>query len=59
MYDTLDRITPHQVQTLSHQPKRDLFWLPLGAALLLLTLYHSLAWWLLQRTTRVSTTEAA
>lgn len=59
VYDTLDRITPHQVQTLSHQPKRDLFWLPLGAALLLLTLYHSLAWWLLQRTTRVSTTEAA
>lgn len=59
VYDTLDRITPHQVQTLSHQPKRDLFWLPLGAALLLLCLYHSLAWWLLQRTTRVSTTEAA
>ena len=36
VYATLDQITPHKVQTFSHQPKRDLFWLPLGAALLLL-----------------------
>ena len=43
VYATLDRITPHQVKTLSHQPKRDLFWLPLGAAVSLLTLYHLLA----------------
>jgi len=28
---------------LSHQPKRDLFWLPLGAALLSLLLSHTLA----------------
>ncbi len=40
VYATLDRITPHQVHTLSHQPKRDLFWLPLGVGLLLLALYQ-------------------
>ena len=40
VYATLDRITPHQVKTLSHQPKRDLFWLPLAAAISLLALYH-------------------
>ncbi|MDF3935559.1 vWA domain-containing protein, partial [Pseudomonas citronellolis] len=38
VYATLDQITPHKVKTFSHQPKRDLFWLPLGAALLALTL---------------------
>ncbi|AIG01103.1 von Willebrand factor type A domain-containing protein [Pseudomonas fluorescens] len=43
VYATLDRLTPHQVKTLSHQPKRDLFWLPLAAALSLLALYHLLA----------------
>jgi Ca-activated chloride channel family protein len=43
VYATLDRITPHQVQTLSHQPKRDLFFWPLGAAIGLLALYHLLA----------------
>jgi Ca-activated chloride channel family protein len=43
VYTTLDRLTPHEVQQLSYQPKRDLFWLPLGAALLLLSLVHSLA----------------
>ncbi|XBG32326.1 VWA domain-containing protein [Pseudomonas sp. 13.2] len=42
VYATLDRITPHRVKTFSHQPKRDLFWWPLGA-LLLLALGHSLA----------------
>lgn len=52
VYATLDQITPHQVKTLSHQPKRDLFWWPLGAALLLLLLSHSVAavsGWLMQR----------
>ncbi|TDF84333.1 VWA domain-containing protein [Pseudomonas sp. H9] len=52
VYTTLDQITPHQVKTLSHQPKRDLFWLPLGAALLLLLVSHgvaALSAWLLQR----------
>lgn len=40
VYDTLDRLTPHQVKTLSHQPQRELFYWPLAAALLILVLYH-------------------
>lgn len=40
VYSTLDRLTPHQVKTLSHQPQRELFYWPLGAALALLALYH-------------------
>ena len=40
VYSTLDRLTPHQVKTLSHQPKRDLVWWPLGASIALLALYH-------------------
>ncbi|SDZ48671.1 VWA domain-containing protein [Pseudomonas sp. NFIX28] len=44
VYATLDRLTPHQVKTFSHQPQRELFWLPLAAALGLLALYHLLAW---------------
>lgn len=40
VYATLDRITPHQVNTLSHQPKRELFYWPLAAALGVLVLYH-------------------
>lgn len=43
VYATLDRITPHTVQTFSHQPKRDLFWLPVAAAISLMTLYHLIA----------------
>jgi Ca-activated chloride channel family protein len=40
VYSTLDKLTAHQVKTLSHQPKRDLFWWPLGAAIALLAVYH-------------------
>jgi len=43
VYATLDRLTPHQVKTFSHQPKRDLFVWPLGAALALLLVGHLLA----------------
>lgn len=43
VYATLDKITPHHVKTLSHQLKRDLFWWPLSAALVLLVLYHLVA----------------
>jgi Ca-activated chloride channel family protein len=43
VYRTLDQITAHQVSILSHQPKRDLFWWPLGAALLLLGVWHGVA----------------
>ena len=34
VYNTLDQLTPHQVKILSHQPQRELFYWPLGAALL-------------------------
>ncbi|NVZ80010.1 VWA domain-containing protein, partial [Pseudomonas gingeri] len=44
VYSTLDQLTPHQVKTLSHQPKRELFWLPVAAAISLLALYHLAAW---------------
>jgi Mg-chelatase subunit ChlD len=40
VYSTLDRLTPHQVKTLSHQPQRELFYWPLGVAIALLALYH-------------------
>jgi Ca-activated chloride channel family protein len=40
VYATLDKLTPHQVKTLSHQPKKDLFWWPMGTAIGLLALYH-------------------
>jgi Ca-activated chloride channel family protein len=40
VYSTLDRLTPHQVKTLSHQPQRELFYWPLGAAVALFGLYH-------------------
>jgi Ca-activated chloride channel homolog len=43
VYASLDQLTPHLVQTLSQQAKRQLFWMPLASALLLLCLYHGLA----------------
>jgi Ca-activated chloride channel family protein len=43
VYQTLDTLTPHQVTTLTHQPRRDLFWIPLGVALLLLAGWHGVA----------------
>jgi Ca-activated chloride channel homolog len=41
-YATLDAITPQNFKTLSYQPKTELFMLPLGAGVLLLTTYHLL-----------------
>jgi Ca-activated chloride channel homolog len=41
-YETLDKITPQNFKTLSYQPKRELFMIPLGAAVVLLTSYHLL-----------------
>ncbi|MCI3208584.1 MULTISPECIES: VWA domain-containing protein [Pandoraea] len=40
IYDTLDRITPHDHKTLSWRPRRELFVWPLGAALLIVLLYE-------------------
>ncbi|MCY1419864.1 von Willebrand factor type A domain protein [compost metagenome] len=55
VYASLDRLTPHQVKTLSHQPKLDLFWWPLGAALGVLLLGHLIA----ALAARVSTARAS
>ncbi len=41
-YATLDQITPQNFKTLSYQPKRELFMLPLSVAILLLTGYQLL-----------------
>jgi Ca-activated chloride channel family protein len=41
-YATLDKITPQNFKTLSYQPRRELFMIPLAAAVLLLTGYHLL-----------------
>lgn len=41
-YDTLDKITLQNFKTLSYQPKRELFMIPLAAAVLLLVGYHVL-----------------
>ena len=39
----LDELAPRKVETLSHQPRRDLFYWPVGAALLLTLFYHAIA----------------
>ncbi|WP_420996898.1 vWA domain-containing protein [Cupriavidus sp. 30B13] len=41
IYATLDRITPVKVKRRSHQPRRELFYYPLGAAGIVLLLYHA------------------
>jgi Ca-activated chloride channel homolog len=41
VYDTLDRITPQNHKTLTYRPKRPLFMYPLGAAMLILFVYHA------------------
>lgn len=43
VYATLDRMTPHTVQVLKHQTRHDYYWVPLGAALLLLAAWHIVA----------------
>jgi Ca-activated chloride channel family protein len=40
IYATLDRITPANAKTLSWRPKRELFYYPLGAAVLAVLGYH-------------------
>ena len=42
IYDELDRLTPRQVETLTHQPRRELFHWPLAAALCLSLFYQLL-----------------
>lgn len=43
VYATLDRITPREVNTLRHQPKREFFWVPVAAAVCLLVIWHAIA----------------
>jgi Ca-activated chloride channel family protein len=43
IYARLDELAPRKVETLSHQPRRDLFYWPLGGALLLTLIYHGIA----------------
>jgi Ca-activated chloride channel homolog len=43
IYARLDELAPRKVETVSHQPRRELFYWPLGAALLLTLLYHGIA----------------
>ncbi len=40
IYKRLDELSTHEQETVSHRPKRDLFYWPLGAALLLSLGYH-------------------
>lgn len=44
IYAVLDEITPANQETLSWRPVIELFHYPLGAALILVLLYHALAW---------------
>jgi Ca-activated chloride channel family protein len=43
IYVALDQLAPRKVETLSHQPRQDLFHWPLAAALLFTLLYHGIA----------------
>ncbi len=43
IYTELDKLTPKKVETISHRPKQELFYWPLGTALLITLLYHGLA----------------
>ena len=43
VYAELDKLTPKNVETISHRPKQELFFWPLGAALLLTLLYYGLS----------------
>lgn len=42
IYDQLDQIETRQVNTVSHRPKRDLYWLPLAASLIASMLYFAI-----------------
>jgi Ca-activated chloride channel family protein len=43
VYAELDRLTPRAVETVTHRPQRDLFFWPLGSALVLSLVYHASA----------------
>lgn len=41
IYATLDALTPRKVTRMEFRPKRELYWLPLGAGALLVLAYHA------------------
>jgi len=57
VYDELDRIEPELIETLSYQPKRSLFHVPLAAAVILMALLAAIM--LSRRTPATRRTEAA
>lgn len=58
IYVLLDQLTPANQKTLSWRPRIELFHYPLGAALIVLLLYHSAMWLLSARTARQREREA-
>lgn len=58
IYTLLDQITPANQKTLSWQPRLELFYYPLGAAVLLVLTYHLLMWIISANATRRSDREA-
>ncbi|MAT91901.1 MAG: aerotolerance regulator BatA [Halioglobus sp.] len=44
-YQAIDELEPQLYETVSYRPRQPLHWLPVGVAVLLYTLYHSLATW--------------
>lgn len=58
IYVLLDQITPANQKTLSWRPRIELFHYPLGAAILLVFLYHALAWLLSIRAADQTESEA-
>ncbi len=58
IYALLDQITPANQKTLSWQPRLELFYYPLGAAILLVFAYHLLMWILSVTTARRAGGEA-
>lgn len=53
IYDRLDRLETRKAQTLSHRPRRDVYWLPLLAGLLVSLSYFALALLVSPRPARV------
>ena len=41
IYTELDALESHEIETVSHSPRTDVFWVPLAAGLLLNMLFHA------------------
>lgn len=58
IYELLDQLTPENQKTLSWRPRIELFHYPLGAALILVLVYHAIMWLLSARADRRREREA-